>query len=208
MISGASVSIPARFAFEVTAQVASALEAAYNYVPGKAVSRFRASRHQAIERHGDSRWRRKASGFRQRLRQLDSERLTQSHWLWIAGMAPEHLGSDAPMATFSRWESSMSCSRVRTLTDSAARRSLLRQSDERLALSLRASKSRHEARKVMRLMMDYDAENRPTGGQVELMEVLAPKTRLFDASVESTFVRLWKQARMFLGKEVCRAIRS
>lgn len=186
-VGGRGEHFPTRSALEVTAQVASALEAAYNYVPLQGGEPLRLV-HRDIKPSnvmltvdGDV----KLLDFGTARANFDSrEAHTESLAFGSqAYMAPERFmgDPDAPAGDIF----SLGVSLYELLAGQNIGRILLREDrfyenlDERLAaLGLEAMPEdiRHEARKVMRLMMDFYPENRPTAGQVvELMEVLAEK---------------------------------
>ena len=186
-VGGRGAGFPTRTAFEVTAQVASALEAAYNYVPLQGGEPLRLV-HRDIKPSnvmltvdGDV----KLLDFGTARANFDSrEAHTESLAFGSqAYMAPERFmgDPDAPAGDIF----SLGVSLYELLAGQNIGRILLREDrffenlDERLAalnLDAMPEADRHAARKVMRLMMDFHPENRPTAGQVvELMEVLAEK---------------------------------
>lgn len=187
-LGGIGEPFPMRMAFEVTAQVASAMDSAYNYVPLQGGEPLRLI-HRDIKPsnvmvtvEGDV----KLLDFGTARANFDSrEAHTESLAFGSqAYMAPERFmgDPDAPAGDIF----SLGVSLYELLAGQNIGRILLREDrffenlDSRLAalpLDSVPESGRQDVRKVMRLMMDYEAENRPTARQVvDLMEILADKS--------------------------------
>jgi serine/threonine protein kinase len=186
-LGGIGEPFPMRMAFEVTAHVASAMDSAYNYVPLQGgeplqlIHRDIKPSNVMVTVEGDV----KLLDFGTARANFDSrEAHTESLSFGSqAYMAPERFmgDPDAPAGDIF----SLGISLYELLAGQNIGRILLREDrffenlDSRLAalpMDSVPEGARQDVRKVMRLMMDYNAENRPTAGQVvDLMEILAEK---------------------------------
>jgi serine/threonine protein kinase len=186
-LGGIGEPFPMRMAFDVTAHVASAMDSAYNYVPlqggepMRLIHRDIKPSNVMVTVEGDV----KLLDFGTARANFDSrEAHTESLSFGSqAYMAPERFmgDPDAPAGDIF----SLGISLYELIAGQNIGRILLREDrffenlDSRLAalpMDPVPEGARQDVRKVMRLMMDYNAENRPTAGQVvDLMEILAEK---------------------------------